>query len=277
MSEWIAKNKMKLQTSVTQSTTLLSSLHQQSNKNLGDDIINLFIEYEGLKDSPEKTKVKNDIIAKNEKLVLFVLSQYYNKRKQFENIKEDLVQEGTIGLMRAVERFDWKRGNKFSTYAIWWIRQAINKYLMNGYETIRTAAHIVTLRNKAVRLSRKFEKMELRLPTDEELAEMLGVDDNIIDSINQSIKNQTIDSLDENLKGSKGGSSSTEDMTLYDVIPANKVVEAENSYFSKMLVQSISQTLGSLTDKEYKIVMLRYGIFTDPCGNNEECKLQKKE
>jgi RNA polymerase primary sigma factor len=229
---------------------------------ISDETIKLFVTYEKEKDK----KIRDQIAYKNEKLVLYVLNRFYMRNSRYRNFRYDLEQEGKIGLLSAIENFDYKRGNKFSTYAIWWIRQGIDKHLMNASDTIRTPVHIIMYRNKAVKLSKEFEIKNSRLPNKKELQELLEVSEDIIDAMQQSMKNQTISSLDEHFSGN---GSTEKDVTLHDIVAAPANTESDNIFFNKTLVQTVRSSFKMLSRRELEIVLLRYGIIQNPTELNK--------
>lgn len=202
---------------------------------------------------------KRKMIESNLRLAIAIAKQYKDRGCDFD----DLIQEASFGLMKAVDRFKWELGFKFSTYASWWIRQAVSRYVSSNARTIKMPSHATGLLRRISGLQQEHIRKFGTSLTAEDLSVILGVSLSIVESAIQ-IGQATI-----SLQAEVGNSSESGTRLLQDTIPDNKSLDPSMLVEKNNDIANIRAILSCLTPREEKIIRLRFGISDDP--TNSKC------
>ena len=205
------------------------------------------------------------MIRANLRLAISIAKQYSNRGCDLE----DLIQESSIGLMKAVDRFDWRRGFKFSTYACWWIKQAVRRHIASHSSSIRLPSYAKNMMYKINKVTTEYEEEFGIYPTKEEISDLLGVSTDTIDAVIGCSK--TPISIDKTVRYGNSDSS----RTLKDIIPDERE-SIDETLDRQKVVEVIRQALGTLSSREERIMRLRFGI-TEPEDADDKFPITTKE
>jgi RNA polymerase primary sigma factor len=223
-------------------------------------------------------RAKNKIVESNLRLVISIAKKYHTnsiKETAPQRITlEDLFQEGNCGLIRAIDRFDWKKGFRFGTYATWWIRQAISQFLMNEGRMIRIPAHAVVLRRKMYEQIAEYTKDHDEKPTDDELQELTHASRVVMDAVKQHMNGGTWSLNEPAFKTHTD--SHTQGASMIDQVQDHSMYGKPDALvLHHEFVQLAHNVLKELSPKEMAIIRLRFGLVADVPA--DECRISDEE
>lgn len=256
-----------------QPQTLMPEIRPLSSKepdNRSEDI-QLFCRYAETRQLDSEGKLikqdknlRNTLANRNSRLVSFVVNKFYSKKKEYQHIREDLLQEGTFGLISAIERFDPHRGFKFSTYATWWIRHAIKNYLCSLDPQLHVPSHIRTAQNKLLKIIK--EKNLSFKDLMEGNAAKFGISEKMLNSINCSLRSTWISPLDSLGGADQDTKSNSASLTIGDLLVDEFAIGSDSVSDHHALVEVVKKALLNLPERERNIILLRYNVIQKvPC------------
>jgi len=203
-------------------------------------------------------KARSIMIESNLRLAISIAKKYYRSGCSME----DLIQESNIGLMKAVEKFDWRRGFKFSTYASWWIKQSVSRHVSSHRSTIKIPSHASGMAYKIKRLINEYETEFKQKPDSDEISEILGIPTRTVDECLKLVKLQNTISFDATIGAEDDG------RRLIDMIEDENSTSFDETIDRRKISLIMARSLSKLTKREEQVLRLRFGMDTVPDDNS---------
>jgi len=195
------------------------------------------------------SEAREKMISSNLRLAVSIARKY----AQYGSNLEDLIQESNIGLIKAVEKFDWRKGFKFSTYACWWIKQSVIRHLTNSSSILKIPAHTLSNARKIYQVVKEYNEEFQQDPTNEEVADILNMPISAVKQAIESLKAKNVGRIDEPI-GKEGN------RTYAEIIPDKNAEDIDKIIDNKAIRKLIVKSLGSLSKREEMVLRLRFGI-----------------
>jgi RNA polymerase primary sigma factor len=209
---------------------------------------------------------RRQMIESNLRLAISIAKRYQKSGASLE----DLIQESNVGLIKAVDRFDWRRGFKFSTYASWWIKQAVRRHVTDNVSDIRVPSHMSSLAYKINTLINEFEEDCGQRPTNAEISDILGVSENMVAEITMGYNMRNLVSLDAKVRDDSGKKVS-------ETIEDDRYETPDEKLDYEKVFAAIKRSLGDLTPREEQVLRLRFGVSDVTDTSNYPNALQSEE
>jgi RNA polymerase primary sigma factor len=197
-------------------------------------------------------RAREKMINSNLRLAISIAKKYYKSGCNME----DLIQESNIGLMKAVEKFDWRKGYKFSTYACWWIRQAVTRHIAMHKNTVRIPTHAVSISANIQTMVQEYEEEFGHEPNIQEICTALNVSEKMAKASLDSLKLRRLISLDQKISYQDGGSR-----TIGDTIPDHHFEDMEAALDNEIMRKAITESFSNLTKREEQVIRMRFGLI----------------